>query len=86
MLWAAHFREHFRERVRGSDFAVRVLCAFLSITRMHTKGVMQPHATLRRVLRRFSNSKCFLEGFFEGACKGFGKDKVLRRVLRIEGA
>ena len=59
--------------------------------RVHTKGVMQPHATLRRVLRRFSNSKCFLEGFLEGACKAFfGKDKVLRRVLRrerfIEGA
>ena len=26
---------------------------------------------LRRVLRRFSKSKCFLEGFLEGACKGF---------------
>ena len=26
---------------------------------------------LRRVLRRFSNSKCFLEGFLEGTCKGF---------------
>ena len=26
---------------------------------------------LRRVLRRFSDSKCFLEGFLEGACKGF---------------
>ena len=26
---------------------------------------------LRRVLRRFSNSKCFLEGFLEGACMGF---------------
>ena len=25
---------------------------------------------LRRVLRRFSNSKCFLEGFLEGAAKG----------------
>ena len=25
-----HFREHFRERVRGSNFAVRVLCAFLN--------------------------------------------------------
>ena len=25
---------------------------------------------LRRVLRRFFNSKCFLEGFLEGACKG----------------
>ena len=23
------------------------------------------------ILRRFSNSKCFLEGFLEGACKGF---------------
>ena len=38
--------------------------------RVHTKGVMQPHATLRRVLRRFFNSKCFLEGFLESACKG----------------
>ena len=51
---------------------------------------MQQHATLRRVLRRFSNSKCFLEGFLEGACKGCRKDKVLRTVLRrkrlIEGA
>ena len=28
--------------------------------RTHTKGVMQPHATLRRVLRRFSNRKCLL--------------------------
>ena len=26
---------------------------------------------LRRVLRRLSNSKCFLEGFLEGAFKGF---------------
>ena len=26
---------------------------------------------LRRALRRFSNSKCFLEGFLEGTCKGF---------------
>ena len=46
---------------------------------------------LRRVLRRFSNSTCFLEGFLEGACKGFqSRLGVLRRVLRrelfIEGA
>ena len=26
---SVHFREHFRERVRGLNFAVRVLCAFL---------------------------------------------------------
>ena len=26
---------------------------------------------LRRVLRRFFNNKCFLEGFSEGSCKGF---------------
>ena len=26
---------------------------------------------LRRVLRRFSNNKCFLEGLLEGAWKGF---------------
>ena len=34
--------------------------------RVHTKGLMQQHATLRKVLRRFSNSKRFLEGFLEG--------------------
>ena len=39
---------------------------------------------LRRHLTKFSNSKCFLEGFLEGACKVFSKDKVLRRVLRRE--
>ena len=50
--------------------------------RVHTKGVMQQHATLRRVLRRFSNSKCFLEGFLGGALvRIFSKDKVLRRAL-----
>ena len=32
--------------------------------RVHTKGVMQQHATLRRVLRRFFKGRCFLEGFF----------------------
>ena len=26
-----HFREHFRERVRGSNFAVRMLCACLML-------------------------------------------------------
>ena len=31
------------------------------------KGVMQPHATLRRVLRRFFKGSAFLEGFLEGA-------------------
>ena len=42
--------------------------------------------TLRRVLRRFSKSKCFLEGFLEGAApvRVFSKDKFLRRVLRRE--
>ena len=44
-------------------------CRRFSVPRVraHTKGVMQPHATLRRVLRRFSTSRCFLEGFLEGA-------------------
>ena len=28
-------------------------------------------ALLRKALRRFSNRKCFLEEFLEGACKGF---------------
>ena len=37
------------------------------LSRAHTKGLMQPHVLLRRVLRRFSNSKCFLEGFLECA-------------------
>ena len=32
------------------------------------RGSFNNHATLRRVLRRFSNSKFFLEGFLEGAC------------------
>ena len=45
---------------------------------------------LRRIPRRFSTCRCFLEGFLEGTCKGFSEDKVLRRVLRsedfIEGA
>ena len=49
--------------------------------RVHTKGVMQP-TLLRRVLRRFSNSKCFLEGFLEGACKGFSvKTRFLEGFL-----
>ena len=43
----------------------------LCLNRVHTKGVMQQHAILRRVLTSSSNSKCFLEGFLEGACKGF---------------
>ena len=30
--------------------------------------------------------KCFLEGFLEGTCKRFSKDKVLRRERFIEGA
>ena len=40
-------------------------------SRVHAKGVMQQHTTLRRVLSGFSlKGKCFLEGFLEGACKG----------------
>ena len=39
---------------------------------------------LRSVLRRFSNSKWFLEGFLESPVRVFSKDKVLRRVLRRE--
>ena len=30
-----HFREHFRARVRGSHFAIRVLCAFVEIHRLY---------------------------------------------------
>ena len=41
------------------------------VGRVHTKGVMQQHATLRRVLGRFFKGRCFLEGFLEGAWKGF---------------
>ena len=37
------------------------------LIRAHTKGVMQPHAILRRVLRRFFKASAFLEGFLEGA-------------------
>ena len=43
-----------------------------------------------RVLRRFSNSKRFLEGSWKAPVRVFSKGKVLRRVLRrerpIEGA
>ena len=48
---------------------------------MHTKGSCN-----NMLLRRFSNSKCFLEGFFEGTCEVFSKDQVLRREHFIEGA
>ena len=55
------------------------------------RGLMQPHALLRRALRRFSNSKWFLEGFLEGACRGFSaKTRFLGGFLEgmgfIEGA
>ena len=41
---------------------------------------------LRRVLRRFFTSSCFLEGFLEGTCEGCQyRDMVLRRVLRRGG-
>ena len=30
-----HFHEHFRERLHGSNFAVRVLCAFLRMLEIH---------------------------------------------------
>ena len=36
-----------------------------------TPRVSCNNTLLRRVLRRLSNSKCFLVGFLEGACKGF---------------
>ena len=38
----------------------------ISFCRVHTKGSCN-RTLLRRVLRSFSNSKCFLEGFLEGA-------------------
>ena len=31
-------------------------------------------------LRRFSNNKCFLEGFLEGACQGFQERQGPRRI------
>ena len=43
---------------------------------------------LRRVLRRFFKSKCFLEGFLEGTCRGFQLEgSVLEKALRrcLEG-
>ena len=36
----------------------------------HTKGSCN-RKLLRIVLGKFSNSKCFLEGFLEGTCRGF---------------
>ena len=56
-----------------SVWIANILCSvhnlwFLTLTcRAHTKGVMQPHATLRRVLRKFFKASAFLEGFLEGA-------------------
>ena len=37
-----------------------------TVTRAHTKGSCN-RTLLRRVLRRFSTSRCFLEEFLEGA-------------------
>ena len=36
-----------------------------------TPGGSFNRTLLRRVLRRFFTSRCFLEGFLEGPCKGF---------------
>ena len=48
----------------GCDSAVLV---WSTKTRAHTKGhIMQPHALLSRVLRRFFEGSAFLEGFLEG--------------------
>ena len=63
-------------RARGGCFVkgggLRRACATrFPCLRMHTKGVMQQQATLRRALIRFFKARCFLEGFLEGACKGF---------------
>ena len=48
----------------------QVLCTPLVCLGCTPRGSCK-RTLLRRVLRRFSNSKCFLEGFLEGACKGF---------------
>ena len=48
------------------------------------RRALQSAVPTREHRRRFSNSKCFLEGFLEGAWKGFLKDRVLRKVLRRE--
>ena len=53
--------------------------------RVHTNGVMQQHATLRRVLRRFFKVRAFLEGFLEGVGTGVVRG-VLGRERFIEGA
>ena len=59
--------------IRWTSFHARDPCAqglspiFIECT---PRGLCN-RTLLRRVLRRFSNSKCFLEGFLEGACKGF---------------
>ena len=45
----------------------RICTWFKGVNWVHTKGVMQQHATLRRVLRRFfRGSTSFQEGFLEG--------------------
>ena len=70
----------------GKKAPTPTLSAFSTKIRRTPRGSCN-RTLLRRVLRRFFNSKCFLEGFLEGAkapVRAFSKDKVLRRVLRRE--
>ena len=53
--------------------------------RVQTKGVMQQHATPRRVLRRFFKNKCFSEGFLKGACKGSQSQEWPRQTKPKKG-
>ena len=55
----------------ASASAIRALTRMLSKLLGCTPRGSCNNTLLRRVLRRFSSSKCFLEGFLEGACKGF---------------
>ena len=56
------------------------VCFVCSQFRVHTKGSCN-NTLLRRVLRRFSNSKCFLEGSQQAPVKIFSKTRFLEGFL-----
>ena len=60
---AASFTRYDKYRCWASKYEVHGIATpatkkrdSINAHRAHTKGVMQPHAILRRVLRRFSNN------------------------------
>ena len=64
----AVFSQGTSELLRNLGFLERTLLTLGCIPRGSCNNTL-----FRRVLRRFSNSKSFLEGFLKGACRGFEK-------------